>query len=84
VKFFVKFSHLKWNTHLKVIFVLKANFYVENSVFITAFVLQEAWSPMIILDPEPTYQLILDLDTDPERQKFWILKDPDPQHYLFT
>jgi len=37
---------------------------------------------MIISDPDPTDQLISDPDPDPERYKFRILRDPDPQHSL--
>ena len=38
----------------------------ENDDFITAFVFQEAWSSIIILDPDPTDQVMTDLDPDPE------------------
>jgi hypothetical protein len=39
--------------------------------FITAFVLQEACSPMIILDlvPDPTHQLISDPDPNPDPER---------------
>jgi len=55
----------------------KRTFYDENSVFINAYVLQEAWSPKIIPDPgpDPTHQLILDPDPDPKHQ---LISDPDP------
>jgi len=48
--------------------VIKSNlFFLENDVFITGFSLQEAWSSMIVLDPDP--------DPDPAGQ---IVTDPDP------
>jgi len=37
---------------------------------------------MIISDPDPSYQIISDLDPDPGWLKFWILTDPDPQHII--
>jgi len=64
-------SFLCWNWTL----------YVEYRVFITAFVLQDAWSPMIISDPDPTHQLFS--DPDPTHQLISD-PDPDPTHQLIS
>ena len=50
---------------------------MENSVFVTAFFFQEAWSLMMILDPDlhPTGKVISDLDLDPTVK---VISDMDP------
>jgi hypothetical protein len=40
------------------------HFYLENGVFITAFLFQGAWSSMMISNPDPKDQVISDQDPD--------------------
>ena len=65
---------VSYKEHMLIIFSDKT-FYlnVENGVFIIAFFFQEAWSSMIISDPDPFGKVISDPDLTCQ-----VITDPDP------
>jgi len=95
-KIFARLSLYGQIYKIKLIICKNWSYEVKNSVFFTAFLFQEAWSMMIVLDPDqtcqvirdqdsyPTCSLISDLDLDSDFW-FWFLirTDSDPQHCLY-
>ena len=49
---------------MKIKFFYTIELFVKNCAFITVFYSKEVWSSMIIPNPDPSGQVIVDLDPD--------------------